>query len=294
MGIRAHDIAASGSKGKTRMVESRHNELTAALNDGFAKGVIKNKDDMEMYLATAKRRHDQEGAHTTPYECLTGQKPASIMNMALVNTTAEITTDLMEVDLWRRDDLARTNARRRHQQLGKTAKHTHFDIKEGDEVSFQGKLYRMGKTTGASENKPITATISDKNGKERKVQYKDLKPAATPRPGHFFTKELPAEGAFIIWEEETELQTGIITSTNSVTGEIIAHQYQATQETSMYWLPLWKGPDGKIIRAKAAPANSTAANASIKASQIKLEGELTLTHAMTGATKKEALARSLI
>jgi hypothetical protein len=294
------------------MVESRHNELTAALNDGFAKGVIKNKDDMEMYLATAKRRHDQEGAHTTPYECLTGQKPANIMNMALVNNTAEIpeamkadekafsttlreiTTDLMEVDLWRRDDLARTNARRRHQQLGKTAKHTHFDIKEGDEVSFQGKLYRMGKTTGASENKPITATISDKNGKERKVQYKDLKPAATPRPGHFFTREMPAEGAFIIWEEETELQTGIITSTNSVTGEIIAHQHQATQETSMYWLPLWKGPEGKITRAKAAPANSTAANASIKASQIRLEGELTLTHAMTGATKKEALARSLI
>ena len=61
----------------------------------------------------------------------------------------------------------------------------------------------------------------------------------------------------------------------------------------MYWLPLWEKPDGKITRSKAAPVNSKAANASIKASQVKLEGELTLTHAMTSATKKEALARSL-
>ena len=152
----------------------------------------------------------------------------------------------------------------------------------------------MGKKTVASENRPISATISDKNGKERTVQYKDLKPAATPRPGHFFTREMPEEGSLIIWEEKENLKPGMIMSTDPVKGTVMAHQYRATKETSLYWIPIWKSQDGKDIRAKVAPPSSTAATVHVNASSVKLVGELTMTFTMSKATRKEALARLLI
>jgi hypothetical protein len=311
MGIKSHELAAKASKGKTAMVESRHNELTAALSDGFAKGDIKNADDLEMYLARAKTRHDQQGTKTTPFECLTGQKPANKMNMALLqaekkpkamnkeelNFCAQIekhTSELMQINLWQRDDKARTNARRRHQDLGRSAKHTHFDMKKGDEVSYDGKLYKLGATTGASENKPISAEIITKEGKSKTVQYKDLKPADTPRPGNFLTREMPEEGSLIIWEDEEHLRAGLVTSTDEHKGNVTVHEHQATQETSLYWLPMWEHKNGKQVRAKEAPAGSKASHATISVNNIKMTGDLTLTFALASATKKEARAKGLI
>jgi len=98
MGIKGHEIAGSGSKSKTGMVETRHNELTAALSDGFAKGAIQNEQDLLMYLATAKKTHDQdrEGNRITPFECLFGQPAASRIDMAMVKPTMQIPDALPE------------------------------------------------------------------------------------------------------------------------------------------------------------------------------------------------------
>jgi hypothetical protein len=312
LGIRERMLAASGSKAKTAMVESRHNELSAALSDGFARGNIRTQDDVEMYLATAKRRHDQEGAaSTTPFECLTGQKPAGRMNMALLKEApAEVqkvmgeeelqfcerikqhTEQLMDVNLWERDNVARNNTRRRHQENARAPKHTHFDMKEGDQVSYQGKLFVLGKSTGSAENKPITSEILDKKGNAKRVQYKDLKPAATPRPGNYLPREPPATGAFVMWDGEHHLRTGVVIG--SARGRVTAHEHQGTEGTALYWLPLWKTPEGGVKKAKVAPAGGTPVQVVVSVNAIRLVGKLTETMAMTQSTKKEARAKSLL
>jgi site-specific DNA-cytosine methylase len=313
MGIKDHILAASGSKSKTGMVETRHNELTAALSDGFAKGAITNGEDLAMYLATAKKRHDQdrEGSRITPFECLTGQKAASRMNLAMVKPHSVIpealdnqskqfcemikqqTAHLMSINLWKRDDVARSNTRRRHQQLGKNPAHTHYDLREGADVSFQGNLYKLGKTTGAAINKPISAEIHA-DGKARKVQFKDLRPAATPRPANYLRRELPQIGKLIIWEGKLNLRAGIVMETDLQQQTVRVHEHAATQVSSKYWLPLWKTAEGTTVRAKAAPDNTEQKIVSVSSARIKITGDLMKTFALSPPTKKEAMAKLAI
>ena len=85
LGIKGHDLATPGAKGKTAMVESRHNLLSMTLADGFAKGDIKNSRDLQTYCSKAKRRWDHDcNKEVTPFECVTGQKPRSVRSLAFV------------------------------------------------------------------------------------------------------------------------------------------------------------------------------------------------------------------
>lgn len=85
LGIKGHDLATPGAKGKTAMVESRHNLLSMTLADGFAKGDIKNARDLQTYCSKAKRRWDHDtNKEVTPFECVTGQKPRSVRSLAFV------------------------------------------------------------------------------------------------------------------------------------------------------------------------------------------------------------------
>jgi hypothetical protein len=62
MGIKGHDKSAPRAKGKTAMVESRHHILGQALADGFIKGDIRSRSDLQTYCAQAKKRHDQDSS----------------------------------------------------------------------------------------------------------------------------------------------------------------------------------------------------------------------------------------
>lgn len=65
-------------------MESRHNLLKQVLADGFAKGDIKNKRDLQTYCNLAKRRHDFDKENLVcPYECAFGQRPCSTLNLVL-------------------------------------------------------------------------------------------------------------------------------------------------------------------------------------------------------------------
>ena len=85
MGIKGHEKSAPRAKGKTAMVESRHHLLGQALADGFIKGDIRSRSDLQTYCAQAKKRHDQDSSkEVSPFECLTGQMPYSSRNLSLV------------------------------------------------------------------------------------------------------------------------------------------------------------------------------------------------------------------
>ena len=85
MGIKEHDKSAPRAKGKTAMVETRHYLLGQARADGFVKGDIRNRNDLQTYCAQAKKRHDQDSSKEVgPFECLTGQMTYSSGNLSLV------------------------------------------------------------------------------------------------------------------------------------------------------------------------------------------------------------------
>jgi len=164
-------------------------------------------------------------------------------------------------------------------------------MKEGDEVSFQGKLYRLGKTTGAATNKPISAQIIRKNGTSKTVPFKELRPAATPRPVNYIRKEMPATGSFIIWAGQEHLQAGVVTETEQAAQMVTVHEHSATEGSSVYWLPIWKTQGGKFVRAKNAPTGTDAKMVRVDAAKIQVTGELTATFALSIATRKEAMAK---
>ncbi len=166
-------------------------------------------------------------------------------------------------------------------------------MKEGADVSFQGNLYKLGKTTGAAINKPISAEIHA-DGKARKVQFKDLRPAATPRPANYLRRELPQIGKLIIWEGKLNLRAGIVMETDLQQQTVRVHEHAATQVSSKYWLPLWKTAEGTTVRAKAAPDNTEQKIVSVSSARIKITGDLMKTFALSPPTKKEAMAKLAI
>jgi len=126
------------------------------------------------------------------------------------------------------------------------------------------------------------------------VQFKDLRPAATPRPANFIRSEMPAAGKLILWEDTSNLRAGLITDTNEHERTLSVHEYAATTKTSLYWLPLWTSADGKHFRAKKQPLDMIAKSVIVNASDVQVTGELTATHTMSSATRKEALAKMMI
>ena len=96
MGIKGHDKSALRAKGKTAMVESRHHILGHALSDGFIKGDIRSRNDLQTYCAQAKKRHDQDRSkEISPFECLTSQMPYSSRNLSPVARKQEGKIQLM-------------------------------------------------------------------------------------------------------------------------------------------------------------------------------------------------------
>ena len=95
-----------------------------------------------------------------------------------------------------------------------------------------------------------------------------------------------------MWEGDQHLRTGVIIS--SARGRVTVHEHQGTEGTALYWLPLWKTPEGGVKKAKVAPTGGTPLHVVVSVNTIRLVGGLTETMAMTPSTKKEARAKSLL
>jgi 23S rRNA G2069 N7-methylase RlmK/C1962 C5-methylase RlmI len=171
-------------------------------------------------------------------------------------------------------------------------------MKSGDEVSYDGRLYILESTEGAATNRPITATIRDKRGKLTKVQFKELRPAATPRPAKFLKEESTCSrvGQFVMGEMAGT--TGVVIDQQG--GELVVHvhapNHSETQKRgNTVWLPVWEhGRDGEQTRSKRAPEGTQPMIKRMAAAAADMFGELTATYRMTPDTRKEALARGLM
>jgi hypothetical protein len=91
IGIAAHDVAAPRAKGKVALVEAKHRPLSEVLADGFAKGDIKCRDDLEMYLSAAVMKVNQQAhaGRASPFHLWHGQPPVHVRTLAMDNEACD-------------------------------------------------------------------------------------------------------------------------------------------------------------------------------------------------------------
>ena len=160
LGIKDHKINPREAKGSTAMLERRHLSLQLVIADGFAKGDINSRSDLEMCLALAMIRvnHGAAPGRASPFELWSGQEPTTVRSLAMHQEEVDIPPsmadddkaflvnlkrrldDMLGYDIEVRDEVARKNAMRRDKAEQSTNK-TSFDLRIGDSdsVSYEGK-----------------------------------------------------------------------------------------------------------------------------------------------------------
>ena len=217
-----------GRKGKVALVEAKHRPLSEVLADGFAKGDIKCRDDLEMYLASAVMRVNQTAhpGRVSPFHLMHGQPPVHVRTLTM-QTSDEMPKELtagdqklaemikyhvdalMQHELACRDEEARDNVAKRLANQPHSG-YTQFELKEGDKVSHKGRSYTLMKKTGYGA-KTVTATLEAADGKTKRVRFDELRPLATPRPVKYISDGKQAvAGELVFFDTDEGVTAGTV------------------------------------------------------------------------------------
>ena len=307
-------LSTREAKGSTAMLERRHLPLQLVLADGFAKGDINSRDDLDMYLAMATIRvnHMAAPGRASPYELWSGQEPTTIRSLAVHQGEVEIpkemddenkefieilrkrTEGMLAYDIEMRDEVARKNAMRRDKADQQTNK-TSFDLRVGDKVSYEGVAWTLTKVTGDG-GRAITAELTGRNGMIRKARYDYLKPVAAQRPVRQMNKTLDVKvGAFVLWKDDQGfVMGGVVVACED---SMLSVQVYEGNDTAVSWLPIWEKEErGEtlLFRRKQLKDGEAAHLAQVKESAVCVSGGITETHRLEASTMKSARAQGLL
>ena len=311
IGIAAHDVAAPRAKGKVALVEAKHRPLSEVLADGFAKGDIKCRDDLEMYLAAAVMKVNQQAhaGRVSPFHLWHGQPPVHVRTMAMDNAESdslpkELTAGdeklagqikyhvsaLMEHELSCRDDEARDNVAKRLANQPHSG-YTQFELKVDDKVSHKGKAYTLKEKTGYGA-KTVTATIEAADGKLKRVRFDELRPVATPRPTKYISDgRTAAIGELVFFDTDEGIMAGVVVTVKG--DRFVLHRMEAN-ESARVWLPLWKTVDAQtIVRKRKQPPGSEQLLMNVMQRDVVLTGALSDTGHLSDSTRKALKAMVL-
>ena len=98
-------------------------------------------------------------------------------------------TELLSYEMVLRDETARRNNLRRDKMNGQFVLATQFDLKVGDQVSYDGKKWKIAGVDGPVGSPPVAHLESD-TGKTKDVRYDFLKPLAVTRPVNLRAQEI--------------------------------------------------------------------------------------------------------
>jgi hypothetical protein len=309
MGIKEHDISAPRAKGKVSIVEAKNKPLSEVLADGFSKGDITSRADLDMYLAAAVIRVNQCGTanRITPYHIWHGQPPVLTRTLAtergavkipkeltvqeskLLNTIKRHTSELLEMDLQVRDEEARNNYAKRAATQPQTG-YTKFKINIGQEISYDGKSAKLTSTTGASEDQPVTAVITMADGKTKKVKYTEIRPAATPRPVHRLPKSVNT-GSMVFYDDKEGVRAGKAVEVNN---DKITLQQFIPNETNRVWLPDWRLEDNETKQTGEQPKGARPELVKIRPTKVIATGQLKKSGHLTAPLIKTLTALRVI
>ena len=310
LGIKDHKLNPREAKGSTAMLERRHLPLQLVIADGFAKGDINSRSDLEMYLALAMIRVNQGAppGRASPFELWSGQEPTTIRSLAMHQGEVEIPSgmaddskdfllnlkrrldDMLGYDIEVRDEIARKNAMRRDKAAQSTNK-TAFDLRIGDKVSYEGKAWTL-KAVRGDGGRPITAELVDDKGMIRKARYDYLKPVAAQRPVRQINKpQSVSAGAFVMWKDDDGFVIAGV-ATGCVDSVITVHLYEGN-DTGVSWLPLWI-EDSVVRRRKVKAEGESAHMAQLVETDALVIGKITDTFRLDSSTMKTAKSQCLL
>ena len=310
MGIAAHDVAAPRAKGKVALVEAKHRPLSEVLADGFAKGDIRCRDDLEMYLASAVMRVNQtaHAGRVSPFHLMHGQPPVHVRTLTM-QTSDEMPKELAEDDqklakmikyhvdalmqheLACRDEEARDNIAKRLANQPHSG-YTQFELKEGDKVSHKGRSYKLVKKTGYGA-KTVTATLETADGKTKRVRFDELRPLANPRPVKYISEGRQAvAGEMVFFDTDEGVTAGLVLTVKG--SELIVHRLEPNESVRV-WLPLWRSVDDEtLIRKKKQPSGAEPLTITVQQKDVLLTGTISVTGHLAEETRKALKAMMLV
>jgi hypothetical protein len=316
VGVKERELSAARAKGKVAIVERSHADLKWCIEDGFSKGGIRSLRDFQMHLSFAmqRRNHVAENGRIAPVELWSGQKVRTARQLAIATGEVEVPAGIgkegkqfvellkdlvggmMEYERVMRDEVARKNALRRDKAAQKTTV-IHYDFEEGEIVSHAGAKWKITELHG-EVGRPVTATMVAVHGdKEKRARVDELAKLAAAMPVHMLP-QVCEEGSFIMWYDKEDgcSSGGTIVEKEADELTVVRRQQNTKKdgEGGKSWLPTWRNEDGDVLVQKKRPEGFEANMTSLEVDQVELVGELTMTHRMTDATWRAAVARNIM
>ena len=315
-GIRG-DPKAQGDKGGVAVVERKHVILNRVLADGFMSGQIDCPRKFELAVSFAQVEEDQfrksgQASHLglwtgqeartverllmTDGEPVTLPKTVSREDGAVVKFIAERCAALVYMANQRRDEKSRQNAMKRDKQYGVSALATRFDIREGDDASFNGNSVTVEELEKVADGGAVTAWVRPKTGGERfRVRYQALRPLASPMPVKAVLLDTPRRGEFVLGHDDEGLMEGgvVDTVTGGAQGALLTVEMLEGSDSGLSWLPLWT--NGKqFARRKTAPDGYSRHRKEMRMADVCMVGEITPTYRLTESTRLKMEAMMVI
>jgi len=196
----------------------------------------------------------------------------------------------------RRDEKSRQNAMKRDKQYGVSALATRFDIREGDDASFNGNSVTVEELEKVADGGAVTAWVRPTTGGERfRVRYQALRPLASPMPVKAVLLDTPRRGEFVLGHDDEGLMEGgvVDTVTGGAQGALLTVEMLEGSDSGLSWLPLWT--NGKqFARRKTAPDGYSRHKKEMKMADVCMVGEITPTYRLTESTRLKMEAMMVI
>ena len=280
MGVQGWDLSAPDNPTHHSGVERRNRVMEHFLDVGISKGDITRAAALERYCAAATAACNLEyqfNGHTV-FEYVTGSVPRTHNNVIVrpvvddvplrdldqtfIESLRSVLSTRIDSARLLRDDTARSASLRRSIS-SITGRHTSFDLRPDDMVSYDGKAYVLLQHTRSTPTAPVRSEIrlaDDPTATPLEVLYAALRPMATHRPQHMLSSDMdpaPEVGMFIFYNsphDNTLVQAGVVVQVDAA--RCLVHQYRQAPKRDRQFTPLYLDTDKKSHVARVKPTAS--------------------------------------
>ena len=274
IGVKKWEFSAANNATQHAVVEHKHEVLHHVLSVANIKGDINSVDDLKFYVAEAmSRQNHHSGSHGfSPFELLTGQPPRTVMDMALV--PASDIPDLqqpLDAAFVEKVRLATAEAVATHHELRaeqarrnclsadvtlRAAKSRTVDIRPGEEVSYNGKVFTVEEVISHGPAGASKAVIRDDDGNRDTVNADAITGLAEPSSELMIPQShdfLPQDFVFI--PHGDGISGAIVTAV--APDKITAQLMEPAPKQKAKYAKVWVSDSGERVRKNKAPAGSS-------------------------------------
>ena len=279
LGIKDWDFSAPNNPTQHATVERRHRVLEHYIDVADSNGDLNSPTDLELHCASAMAACNLEYIYDghSVMEYVTGAVPRTrrdvviqpvVDDVSLSELDAAFVTSLrtavdarLQKSELLRDDAARHRALRRDTTKRATTSTT-FDLREGDEVSYEGERYVILTHTASTPTTPMRTkirSVSHDAVVDKEVLYSALRPMADHRPAHLHSAQIQRDklvpGAFVFFTDPAtpdRVAGGIIVDAEDSKRYMVHECRQSAKRTQ--FTPLFRNIDTGRHQPRITPS----------------------------------------